>query len=544
MISETSIIRNLLYDTHEVEDLSPTQANHTMVQLPIGSDTNYKYSNATTTLKEIQFVRETTSIVSGSTLQSVPSATNLLLMPQTQELLDYNCDETSYGLAFRDKRNEFNNFFDSNYVLHVLGGGTCRTNSFGNFPRYINKNTIVTAYYEIPSKHPPAKYHQWMTNLLSVYQDPMVIFTSPNLVELLTKLRYHNNTRPCDEPCSLSSRYFDTIIVSLPLEELPLAKLYSKSFWIDQLDRDPQSAIHSPLRGDPRMKGKFESGELYWIWLSKVWFVTEATRILGANIPPQDPLNSSCSSEDLVKSGIANNISTYNCNVFAWIDIGSFRNEDPTATNQDPFPLLLRHSEVVPATEMLFWSHASAHASAHSSHSPNSTTMTESAKDYSPIPSKESPYFDDKLHKGGRHFFHSGAHFAGRPMSISRFYHRFLNTIDIFVERNLTLADDQAVMQSTCLGYYASHDDGDNDDDRTEDGCKKELQNLCAYATRNMVGGKSKWFGLAKILQSGWEDISDSRNSYWKPPPPAYYREYEKRSIGPPLNSNPIRCAE
>ena len=57
---------------------------------------------------------------------------------------------------------------------------------------------------------------------------------------------------------------FPTILVALPLDQLPFAsgKLHPKSFWADQLDKDPESMIHAPLRGskDPRLLGKFESG--------------------------------------------------------------------------------------------------------------------------------------------------------------------------------------------------------------------------------------------------------------------------------------------
>jgi hypothetical protein len=60
---------------------------------------------------------------------------------------------------------------------------------------------------------------------------------------------------------------------------------------------------------------------------------------------------------------------------------------------------------------------------------------------------------------------------------------------------------------------------------------KRPKHNLCAYATRDMVGGKSKWFGLTKLLQTGWaagiitNTPDDPRDLYWKPPPPEYYKK-------------------
>ena len=435
----------------------------------------------------------------------------------------------------------------------------------------------MTAYYEIPSKHPPQKYHKWMKNFLSRYEDTMVIFTSPNLVDLLANLRRrrrrnhgHNNNNNNgnngnDDGAAAHDMqyydydydydYFNTIIVALPLEELPLARLYPKSFWIDQLNRDPQSKIHSPLRGDPRLNGQFESGELYWIWLSKVWFVQEAMKIVDGN---DNELR--CSSNNSKKRD--NDQKKHNDdgddddddddNIFAWVDIGSFR-EEVKEEEIEP-QLLIRHPEVVPSNEMLFWSHY-AHSPSPSKNENENQNQTAAiaiiAKKnccVAPNPPLSSPYFDDKSFKGGKHFFHAGAHFAGRQRSIQRLYRHFLHTIDEFVKRNLTLADDQAVMQSTCLSYY----NNDEDDDVTEDSHSSHPANLCAYATRNMVSGKSKWFGLTTLFQEGLEkhkskhgsknntnetvkgfsldlDLdSDLHNFYWRPPPPEYYHENQK----------------
>ena len=187
------------------------------------------------------------------------------------------------------------------------------------------------------------------------------------------------------------------------------------------------------------MRGKYESGELYWIWLSKTWFVAEATKILGVNTRLEDPNDSASGSESTSKSERRINENTYDHNVFAWIDIGSFRKEDKKSKDSNSSLLLLRHTEIVPATEMLFWSHSSAQEIISS----DLTTKSNCTNAYSPNPHPKSPYFDDKTLGGGKYFFHSGAHFAGRPRSIQKFFRQFLHTIDVFVQRNLTLADDQ-----------------------------------------------------------------------------------------------------
>ena len=527
---ETSMVRNYLFSTRNEQihyqsgdlDSANDRRNHPLILSPSSSAKINQYSH-----DNVAYTRDPTTICSGSTFQSMPSATDLLLPSQTwnQQQRQHRCYETSQGDTFFDKSTEDHNYSDTNYVFHVLGGGRCSQNGFESLPRGTSRNIIVTAYYEIPSKHPPHKYRNWMGNFLSVYQDPIVIFTSPNLVGLLADLRRRNNNETAnmceDPPCS--SVYFDTVLIALPLEELPLAKFYPKSFWVDQLDRDPQSDIHSPLRGDPRMQGQFESGELYWIWLSKVWFVVETTRILGVNRDLNDPPTGHLNSDKFLR-----NNSNYDNKVFAWIDIGSFRNEDPIAKNESDPPFLLQHPEVVPISEMLFWSHSSAH----SSKLLEPASGKNSVQNYAPIAPRISPYFDDKSLGGGRYFFHSGAHFAGRPRSIARFYRQFLQTMDVFVERNLTLADDQAVMQSSCLSFFYENrrDEYNNQREREFD---KQPDNLCVYAIRDMVGGKSKWFGLAKLLQVGWANTGQTTHDlYWKPPPHEYYLERSKESIG------------
>ncbi len=545
LLIENSLVRNHLFSTRneqtpygsEESSLHPRNQTFVLPSSPCNDVDEFPLGNTnskSTDFRSRTFTNHPITICSGSTFQNVPSAINLILPSRTQKG-GKSCYETCSSDAFRDKSNRGHDYSDANYVIHVLGGGKCNQDGFESLPRDASNNVVVTAYYEIPSKHPPSQYHDWMRNFLTVYKDPLVIFTSPDLVELLANLRRRNGTELCDHP-PCGPIFLDTIIVALPLEDLPLAKLYPKSFWVDQLDRDPQSNIHSPLRGDPRMQGKFESGELYWIWLSKIWFVVEATRVLGVNIT-SEYWNDSSRSLGEYSDNLSRN-SKYDDKVFAWIDIGSFRNEDPTAKNQSNPPMLIRHPEVVPDLEVLFWSHSSAH----SSKSSESKKKIVSDKNYTPIPPRQSPYFDDKKLGGGKHFFHSGAHFAGRPRSILRFYHQFLQTIDAFVKRNLTLADDQAVLQSSCLSFSYEHC-GEHD------GCE---DNLCAYATRDMVGGKSKWFGLTKLLQTGWKETNqrtraanrsggDPKDLYWRPPPPTYYLDYTDHSIWSPPNCSSVR---
>ncbi|VEU34694.1 unnamed protein product [Pseudo-nitzschia multistriata] len=462
--------------------------------------------------------------------------------------------------------------FKKNYTIRVLGGDsigdiynsncngsdtavttTSRKNKNSN-----NRNIIVTAYYKIPSKHTPERYRDWMKNFLGRFRDPVVAFTSPDMVDSLAALRCplsnsssSNSTSDKDLNRSLSQSpaCFPTVLVALPLEELPLAELYPKSFWVDQLDRDPEGKIHAPLRGDPRVGGRFESGELYWIWLSKAWFVHEAVGLLmqeqhqGANEEKKSVEEEVAATTRLTSTATAAEGEKEHCperdkrgDVFAWIDIGSFRQSEnetettpTTITSKARHKVLIRHPEVVPDDEVLFWSHSPAHKI-----SSGNDKNKQKKHDYSPVPPNLSPYSDDKLSSNGRkHFFHAGAHFAGRPESIEKLYFRFLETVDVFVHRNMLLADDQAVMQSACLGYfdgqgYNRPSGGSVNTSGNNNG------NLCAYATRDMVDGRggSKWFGLAGLLQYGpakkayRSDRSKLLGAYWRPPSREHYSEY------------------
>ena len=228
-----------------------------------------------------------------------------------------------------------------------------------------SRSTVVTAYYKIPSKHSPERYSEWMANMLSL-QDPMVIFTQPDLVDELSKFRYHAKNR--------------TAIVPLSLGDLPIVSAFSTTFWEEQLGRDPE-------------KGKHRSYKLFWIWLSKTWFVSEAIKL------------------DLFRS-----------EVFVWSDIGCFRN-----TNYFNGKTMVMHPERIPRGEVVQMAFRK------------------------PIPPNTS-LFDDKFNHRSS-FYHSGTHFAGYKDTIQSFHERFVETIDAFVANDMFLGDDQTVLQSTCLRY-------------------------------------------------------------------------------------------
>lgn len=123
--------------------------------------------------------------------------------------------------------------------------------------------TVVTAYYEIPSKFPSTKYWEWIENFCKIPCD-LVLFTSSNLVEKFKKLRQHSK---------------NTKIVSLEFEKLYHYK-FLKEYKIEKTKDYVQT--HSP--------------ELYIIWAEKVKFVRKAIEM-----------------------------NFFNTDTYVWCDIGVFR---------------------------------------------------------------------------------------------------------------------------------------------------------------------------------------------------------------------------
>jgi hypothetical protein len=132
---------------------------------------------------------------------------------------------------------------------------TFRVHTFAD-PLIESPSTVVTGYFRTSSKHSSSDYNTWIPNMLSTL-DAMVVFTDPTFVDTVRSLRQH----------ALNA----TVVISMSLEDLPIAQLctaqYSPPalFWQHQLDIDPERHLH-------------KSYQLFWIWLSKTWFMNEATR--------------------------------------------------------------------------------------------------------------------------------------------------------------------------------------------------------------------------------------------------------------------------
>ncbi|XP_023338693.1 uncharacterized protein LOC111709295 [Eurytemora carolleeae] len=131
----------------------------------------------------------------------------------------------------------------------------------------ICNSTIVSAYYNISSKHSPAEYFEWITNFLSLV-DCMVVFTTPDNANIFRKLR--DPSRPLE-------------ILIQPFENFYVYKEYDQKIW------DFQATID-------REKHVGHNKKVYWVWNEKTNFLK-----------------------------LASQWNIFKSNYFVWVDIGCIR---------------------------------------------------------------------------------------------------------------------------------------------------------------------------------------------------------------------------
>jgi hypothetical protein len=113
--------------------------------------------------------------------------------------------------------------------------------------------TVVTAYYVLKSKHPVARYLEWIKNFFQL-RCSLLIFTDAYTLPLLQK---------CDpEAKSEHHRY-----VLCPLEEFVSHRW--QHYWEKDHARDSEKSIHSP--------------ELYQIWAEKSFFLRKACDLVPSS---------------------------------------------------------------------------------------------------------------------------------------------------------------------------------------------------------------------------------------------------------------------
>lgn len=119
---------------------------------------------------------------------------------------------------------------------------------------FIIKNTlatVVSAYYEFPSKHGPEKYRIWVRQFLESLNSPLIFFTESKLVEFIRDCR--------------KGKEDTTHIICVEKENWTASTKFAPEFWQAQLILDPERLIHS--------------AELYKIWYEKKEFVLKAIRL-------------------------------------------------------------------------------------------------------------------------------------------------------------------------------------------------------------------------------------------------------------------------
>jgi hypothetical protein len=262
---------------------------------------------------------------------------------------------------------------------------------------------IVTAYFKLPnSKHDINQYDQWMQNMLSMH-DCMVIYCEADMVSTILQYRTSTTVLRSNHTTVEVQSFGPTAIIEMSLIDLPISKYYSNKdassleFWNRQLQMDPEHKLH-------------KSYELFWIWLSKSWFVTTAA-IWQHHIFMNHRMN-------------ATTIGTW-----MWADIGSFRGTE--YLNQ---PLIQGHDQVIPDNDTVLWM-------AHRKPNPPS-----------------DPYWNRKLlKKEKKYFYHSGSQAIANSITAWIDFHiHFVHTLDEYAARDLFLGEDQCVLQTTCLLYPKS----------------------------------------------------------------------------------------
>jgi glycosyltransferase involved in cell wall biosynthesis len=118
-------------------------------------------------------------------------------------------------------------------------------------PEAVPCATIVTAFYDMPSKAPKEKYLGWIRDFFETCSAPMVIFMEEKYFAEISEMRknYKDQTK----------------LIILPREEWMANKRFGHKVWELQVEKDTESNIHSP--------------DLYKIWYEKKEFVKKVIEI-------------------------------------------------------------------------------------------------------------------------------------------------------------------------------------------------------------------------------------------------------------------------
>lgn len=155
--------------------------------------------------------------------------------------------------------------------------------------------TLVTAYYHIHPARPSNFYEGFITTMMEL-KDPMVIFTSPDKVDMIKEQRSHLPENR-------------TTIIPIDFDDVQVSEKY------------PDLMSEEILKKDSKHRyGTVNRWKVIKIWHAKTWFVTKAMEM-----------------------------NVFNSNKFLWLDIGHFRNPREDWKGRT----LIAHPEVIPDDRML-----------------------------------------------------------------------------------------------------------------------------------------------------------------------------------------------
>jgi len=152
--------------------------------------------------------------------------------------------------------------------------------------------TVVSAFYEMPSKRSVNEYKIFMNNFLRNIKCHLVFFCEESMREFVEEARKDFMDR--------------TRIIILPREQWLMNKKYPETFWKKQFNMDPEKDIH-------------KSPDLYKVWHEKKEFVKRAIEL-----------------------------NPFDHDDFVWMDAGCIRSEEMSSLVKD-FP----HSSRIPTNRML-----------------------------------------------------------------------------------------------------------------------------------------------------------------------------------------------
>ena len=121
----------------------------------------------------------------------------------------------------------------------------------GHFIEKDKPATVVSAYYEMPSKYNLESYRTWIRLLLENVPFHLIFYTEEKLVPFIQECRRTYEDR--------------TIIMILPREKWVANQKYPQSTWDSLHGQDPEKNIHNP--------------ELYKIWFEKNEFIKKAIEL-------------------------------------------------------------------------------------------------------------------------------------------------------------------------------------------------------------------------------------------------------------------------